>query len=208
VRGSAPAFWWRERAGPSAFALWPAARVWQTAANRRLARPPRYRPPVPVICVGNFVVGGGGKTPSVLALARVANGLGLRPGILARGYGGRARAALAVDPARLDAALVGDEALLLAAAARSVVAADRPAGARLLVAGGADLILMDDGFQDPSLAKDRSLIAIDAAVGVGNGWTVPSGPLRAALAPQLARADALVVIGDGARADSVVARAA
>jgi tetraacyldisaccharide 4'-kinase len=204
----APAFWWRERGSPAAMVLWPAARVWSAASAWRMRRPPQYRPPVPVICVGNFVVGGAGKTPTAIALARIARGRGLKVGLLATGYGGRETGPLLVDPDRHDADRVGDEPLLLAAAGPTVVANDRAAGARLLVKEGVDLIVMDDGFQNPSLAKDLSLVVVDATVGIGNGRVVPAGPLRAPLQLQLQRADALIVIGEGTAAEPLVRAAA
>jgi len=173
-----------------------------------MGKPPLFQPPVPVVCVGNFVVGGAGKTPTCLALVKLARGRGLKPGYLTRGYGGRAKGPLLVDPATHDASLVGDEPLLLAAAAPTVVSGDRAAGARLLLAEGVDLIIMDDGFQNPTLAKDLSLVCVDGGVGVGNGMVIPSGPLRAPLAVQLRQADALVVIGEGERSDPVIRAAA
>ena len=133
-------------------------------------------PPVPVVCVGNFIVGGAGKTPTAIALARMARGRGLKPGLLASGYGGRAKAPVVVDPSLHTADQVGDEALLLAAVAPTVVARDRAAGARQLVAEGVDIIIMDDGFQNPALAIDLSLVAVDAAVGIGNGRIDAVGP--------------------------------
>ena len=118
-----------------------------------MAKPPAYRPPVPVVCVGNLVVGGAGKTPTAIALARMARGRGLKPGLLAIGYGGRSRKAVLVDPARHTAEDVGDEALLLAAVAPTVVSRDRALGARRLVEEGVEIIIMDDGFQNPALAS-------------------------------------------------------
>lgn len=204
----APEFWWRPETGAAALALWPVSRVWGAAAALRLGREPAFRPPVPVICVGNFVVGGAGKTPTAIALARGARGRGLRPGILASGYGGRVKAPVTVDTARHSAAEVGDEALLLAEAVPTVVASDRAAGAKRLLDGGVNFIVMDDGFQNPSLAKDFSLIAVDAGSGVGNGAVIPSGPLRAPLDMQLRAADSLLVIGEGAPGEAVIRAAA
>jgi tetraacyldisaccharide 4'-kinase len=171
-------------------------------------RPPRFRPPVAVICVGNYVVGGAGKTPTVIALARMARSRGLKPGILGRGYGGRARVPVLVDPRAHRAEDVGDEALLLAGAAPTVVAADRVAGAERLLKEDVDLILLDDGFQDPALAKDFVLVAIDAAAGIGNGYTMPVGPLRAPLPAQFRLTDALLVIGEGSAAEPLIRLAA
>lgn len=205
---AAPSFWWRPRSGVAAMALWPLAKANGVAAAWRMGRAPRFRAPVPVICVGNFVVGGAGKTPTALALARIARARGLKSGFLAPGYGGSAAGPLLVDPARHTAAVVGDEPLLLAAAAPTVIGRDRAAAARLLLAEGVGLIIMDDGFQNPSLAKDLSLVCVDAGAGIGNGLVLPAGPLRAPLAVQLRRADALILIGEDTRAEPLVRAAA
>jgi tetraacyldisaccharide 4'-kinase len=185
-------------------ALWPVARIWGAAATWRMNRGGGYRPPVAVVCVGNFVVGGAGKTPTAIALARMARGRGLKPGLLASGYGGAASVPILVDPDRHTAAEVGDEALLLAAVAPTVVARDRAAGAKRLVQENVEIIVMDDGFQNPSLVHDLALVAVDAAAGIGNGMTIPAGPLRAPLKPQIQHADALLVIGNGDKAEQLV----
>lgn len=163
---------------------------------------------VPVICVGNFVAGGGGKTPTALALAELMRTLGKQPGFLTRGYGGRNKGPLRVDPKIHNASDVGDEPLLLAANAPTVIARDRRAGANMLVSDGVDIIIMDDGFQNPSVRKDLSLMAIDAAVGVGNAMTIPAGPLRAPLSVQMKAADAIVRVGTGSAGEAVVRAAA
>lgn len=205
---AAPRFWWRRDRSLTALALWPLGRLNGIAASWRMMRTPQFRAPVPVICVGNLVVGGAGKTPTALTLARMARGRGLRPGFLASGYGGSAKGPLLVEPARHDAAAVGDEALLLAAAGPTVIGRDRPAAARRLLKEGVNLIIMDDGFQNPYLAKDLALVCVDAGVGVGNGLTLPAGPLRAPLALQIRRADALIVIGEGDVAEPLIRAAA
>jgi tetraacyldisaccharide 4'-kinase len=199
-----PAFWWRG-AGLAAGALAPLAAVYGAVAAARLRRR-GARAGVPVVCIGNFTVGGAGKTPAALAVACMLAAAGERPVFLSRGYGGTLKG-LQVDLSRHRASDVGDEPLLLARAAPVIVARDRVAGAEMAVAAGASVIVMDDGFQNPSLAKDFSLLVVDARRGIGNGRVVPAGPLRAPLAAQLARSDALLVIGTGAGADDVVKQA-
>lgn len=162
--------------------------------RRAIARP--YRPPMPVICVGNLVAGGSGKTPVVLSLAVRLAARGIAAAIVMRGYGGRLVGPARVDPHRHDAAAVGDEGLLVAKHAACWVARDRAAGAAAAAADGAMLILFDDGFQNPSVAKDLSLLVVDAAYGFGNGRLLPAGPLREGVASGLARADAIVLIGN------------
>ena len=200
-----PSFWWGE-AGLASFLLAPLAMVYGAVADPRLGAPGR-RAGVPVVCAGNLTVGGGGKTPTALAVARLLAHAGERPIFLSRGYGGRFAGPLRVDPARHRALDVGDEPLLLARVAPTVIARDRIEGARMAVAGGASVIVMDDGFQNPSLAKDLSLLVVDARRGVGNGRIIPAGPLRASVRSQLARAHALVVIGTSAGAAGVIADA-
>jgi len=200
--------WWYRKPGGIAAMLSPLAALYGRAAASRLKAQPTYRSPLPVICIGNFTAGGGGKTPTALAVASLLREMGKRPAFLTRGYGGSAKGVVRVDGQ--DAAEVGDEALLLAAAAPTIVAADRVAGAKAIEDMAieeieADTIVMDDGFQNPSLAKDLSLIVVDAASGLGNGRVIPAGPLRAPLDLQIARADALLVIGEGTKADSLVA---
>src|SRR4029077_8312205 len=160
---------------------------------------------IPVLCVGNYHVGGAGKTPTVLALAKLVRELGEVPVVLSRGYGGKLRGPVKVDPARHAAADVGDEPLMLAAPLPVVVARHRADGVPMARSLGASVILMDDGFQSPSVAKDASLIVIDGNRGLGNGQVFPAGPLRAPLSPQIARTDALVVVGNGIAADAVAA---
>jgi tetraacyldisaccharide 4'-kinase len=162
--------------------------------RRRLARPARAA--VPVICVGNLVAGGAGKTPVAMALASQLSARGRQPHLLTRGYGGRLPGPLRVDPARHDAAAVGDEALLLAEVAPTWCARDRVAGARAAMAAGADLLIMDDGLQSPWLHQDLALLVVDGAFGFGNGRLLPAGPLREPLAAGLARATAVVQLGD------------
>jgi len=159
------------------------------------------------VCIGNPTVGGAGKTPLALAVARMLAAAGERPVMLSRGYGGRLRGPIQVDPLRHGAMDVGDEPLLLARAAPTIVAADRVKGAAAALAAGASVIVMDDGFQNPSLVKDFSVLVIDGRRGIGNGHVIPAGPLRAPLGVQLDHAHAVVVVGPIEGAASVVAQA-
>jgi len=198
-----PGFWHRPTS-LIARCLLPLAALYGRVAAARMAKP-GHDAGIPVICVGNYHTGGAGKTPTVLALAAMLRGLGETPWVLSRGYGGAARGPLRVDPVRHRAAEVGDEPLMMAAQVPVVVARDRVAGAALARAGGASVIVMDDGFQNPALRKDLSLIVIDGGRGLGNGLVFPAGPLRAPLLPQLVRTDALLVIGAGRAARPVEA---
>src|SRR5262245_17091229 len=170
-----PPFWWRA-AGIEALLLAPAAAVYGAVAVRRLARK-GTRAAVPILCVGNPTVGGAGKTPLALAAARLLQAAGERPVFLSRGYGGRLAGPVEVDPDWHLASAVGDEPLLLGRVAPAIVARDRVAGATMAVAAGASVIVMDDGFQNPSLEKDVAILVVDAGRGIGNGKVVPAGPL-------------------------------
>ena len=191
----APGFYYR-RPGLAAFLLLPFAMIYGAAAGWLMGRP-GARARVPVICVGNPTLGGAGKTPTALAIARLLAAMGERPVFLSRGYGGSNRRPMLVDLAMHTAREVGDEPLLLAGEFPTVVARDRAAGAALASAQGASVIVMDDGFQNPSLSKDLSLLVVDAATGIGNGDVFPAGPLRAPLHAQLAFAHGVVRVGRG-----------
>jgi tetraacyldisaccharide 4'-kinase len=186
-----PDFWWRDD-GPAARLLGPAGALYGFIAARRMAQPGR-RAAAPVLCIGNFTVGGSGKTPTAIAAARILIKAGRRPFFLSRGYGGRLAGPLRVDSQTADD--VGDEPLLLARVAPAIVARDRPAGAEMAAKAGADVIVMDDGWQNPSLEKDLAIAVLDGRRGIGNGRVFPAGPLRAPLEAQLDHADAMLVIG-------------
>jgi tetraacyldisaccharide 4'-kinase len=198
-----PAFWYRP---PSLISLLltPLGALYGMVAARRLQRE-GLDAGIPVFCVGNYHVGGAGKTPAVLALTKLLRDHGEIPVVLSRGYGGSLRGPVKVDPERHDAADVGDEPLMLARTVPVIVARDRVDGVALAKSQGASVILMDDGFQNPAIAKDASVIVIDSDRGLGNGRVLPAGPLRAPLPPQLDRTDALIVIGEGTAAKSVAA---
>ena len=194
----APDFWSEEHgplAGVVAGLLSPVGAVVDAAGRLRRALSRPYRAPVPVICVGNLVAGGAGKTPVVLSLIELLRHRGVAAHIVMRGYGGRLAGPVAVAPASHTAAEVGDEALLAAAAAPCWVARDRAAGVRAAVADGAPAVILDDGFQNPSVVKDVSLVVVDGVHGFGNGRLLPAGPLRERIDNGLTRADAVVVLG-------------
>ncbi len=161
--------------------------------KRAFSRPEKAS--VPVICVGNLVAGGAGKTPVVQSLVRHLQKVGKRPSILLRGYGGSETGSLQVDPARHTARQVGDEALLHAAIAPTWISSDRAKGAHAAIAKGADVVVMDDGFQNPSLFQDLPILVVDGETGFGNGRVIPSGPLREPVADGVKRAKAVVLIG-------------
>ncbi|MGB7260104.1 MAG: tetraacyldisaccharide 4'-kinase [Pseudolabrys sp.] len=200
-----PSFWWR-KPGLTAALYSPVAAVYGAIAARRMAWP-SFRAAVPVICIGNFTLGGSGKTPAAIAVARMLTEAGARPFCLSRGYGGSLAGPVRVDVAPQSASEIGDEALLLARAAPTIVARDRVAGAQAAIAACASVIVMDDGLQNPSLAKDLTIGVVDGRRGIGNGKVFPAGPLRAPLEAQLARVDVLLIVGEAAGATDIAANA-
>lgn len=201
----APAFWWQP---PGLFArlLAPLGWIYGAVTLRRMRRQGTDCG-VPVICVGNFVAGGAGKTPTAIALAELLTHIGETPFVLMRGYGGSLPGPVEVHPQHHAARAVGDEPLLMARHARTVIARDRLAGANLARALGASVIVMDDGLQNPALTKRLRLAVVDGASGVGNGRCLPAGPLRAPLVEQLTQVDAVLIIGPGAAGEAVAAQA-
>jgi tetraacyldisaccharide 4'-kinase len=183
-------------------ALTPVSWIWAAVTARRIARTVPFDPGVPVICVGNLTVGGVGKTPVVGALAERLAARGLAVHLLSRGYGGRLEGPVRVDQATHTAADVGDEPLMLATHFPVWVARDRAAGAKAAAAAGAQVIIMDDGHQNPTVKKALSLVVVDGETRgedwpFGDGRVFPAGPMREPLAVGLARADAVLVLLPG-----------
>lgn len=198
--------WWQSRSSLLANILRPAGLVYGAIAGSRMKRQGE-RADLPIICIGNFTAGGAGKTPTALALAEFLEVAGESPAFLSRGYGGSLKGPVQVRPDH-KAADVGDEPLLLAARAPTIVSADRPAGARLAYEIGATVLIMDDGLQNPSLRKDCTIAIVDGATGIGNGLPLPAGPLRAPMEAQWPAVDAVLVIGQGEPGEAVACRAA
>lgn len=200
-----PAFWYRApdtSSGLTERLLAPAAMLYALGrAFRETRQPPPARAGIPILCVGNIVAGGGGKTPAALALHRLIkeHKIAASPFFLTRGYGGAEKGPLLLDRTRHTAADVGDEAFLLGEKGPVIVSSDRPAGAKLARESGAGMILMDDGFQNPSLHKDLSVLVIDGETGFGNGRLLPAGPLREPPQSAFRRAQAVILTGEDKR---------
>jgi tetraacyldisaccharide 4'-kinase len=200
-----PGFWHNspERPGLPAKMLKPAAWLWQAAVARRLRLGRRVRLPVPVICVGNVNLGGTGKTPTVIEIITRLIALGRKPHVVSRGYKGSLAGPVRVDPAHHSANEVGDEPVLLSAFAPTWVARDRLAGAKAAHSAGAQVIVLDDGLQNPDLAQDLSILVVDAGVGFGNGLVFPAGPLREPLKNAMSRSDIVLSIGNATEQNSL-----
>jgi tetraacyldisaccharide 4'-kinase len=197
----APEFW-NLRSGPGSAPLrrtllTPLSWVYQSGAALRAATTRPYRAPVPVVCVGGVTLGGAGKTPVAIAILQHLRSKGVEAHGLSRGYGGRRSGPLLVDPEAHDARDVGDEALLLARAAPTWIAKSKVAGLRAAARAGAGFVVLDDGYQNPTIHKDLNLVLIDAASGLGNGRVFPAGPLRESARSAMRRADAVVLVSTG-----------
>ena len=191
----APDFWNSD--GLAARLLTPLGALYGRSVRARQLNAHPFRSRARVLCVGNLPAGGSGKTPIAITLARILAARQHKVVFLTRGYRGSLSGPIVVDPVKQTAHDVGDEALLLAAVAPTIVSRDRAEGAQLADTLGATVIVMDDGFQNFQLAKDVSLIVVDSETGFGNGRLIPAGPLREPVEQGFARADAVVLLGEG-----------
>ncbi|MBI1686250.1 tetraacyldisaccharide 4'-kinase [Caulobacter hibisci] len=199
---STPRWWYRREGGPAPLTralLTPLSWLWADVTARRIAKASPQDPGAPVICVGNLTAGGVGKTPIVRELLLVLTNGGVAAHGLSRGYGGSLKGPLQVDPARHKASEVGDEPLMLAQDFPIWISHDRVAGAKAAAAAGAQVVVMDDGHQNPALKKTLSLVVVDGETRddewpFGDGRVFPAGPMREPLDIGLARADAVIVL--------------
>ena len=191
-----PDFWYNSEVGIAPKMLMPAGLAYSLASRIRRFLIKPWHPGVPVICIGNLVAGGSGKTPTAISIAHYFQNKGLEVHFLSRGYGGTIISPMRVDPIQHQVDSVGDEPILLAKVAPTWVSGNRRATAELAVKAGAKILVMDDGFQNPAIHKDISILVIDGETGFGNGQIIPAGPLREPVAEGLSRSDAALIIGD------------
>lgn len=203
----APGFWSHPPKAPGLLArlLAPLGWVYGAATAQRLRRPGAFKADVPVICIGNLNAGGTGKTPTTIALIERLAARGANVHVVSKGHGGRLHGPVQVRERHHSAADTGDEPLLLSAFAPTWVARDRAAGLRAAQGAGAQVVLLDDGFQNPSVVKDLSIVVVDAQRGFGNGRCLPAGPLREPVSVGLARADLVLSIGTPSAQQAFVA---
>jgi tetraacyldisaccharide 4'-kinase len=191
-----PKFWYGQKISILSLLLTPVSWIYALTHATLLGIAKPWQSPIPVICVGNLTVGGHGKTPTALSICHILKSYNKSVHFISRGYKGSLNGPILVNPSSHSAIEVGDEPLLLSEIAPTWVSANREAGIRLAHKMGAEIIIMDDGFQNPSIKKDLSIIVIDGEVGFGNGHLIPAGPLREGINAGLSRANAVVIIGE------------
>jgi tetraacyldisaccharide 4'-kinase len=189
-----PQFW--QRKSILSITLLPLAAIYRLASHLRYSLISPYQPKLPVICIGNITIGGAGKTPTAIAIAKLLQEAGRNPIFLSRGYGGSIATPTMVDNTKHTAGEGGDEPLLLSRIAKTIISKNRIAGAKLAEQSGADVIIMDDGLQNPTIKKTLSLLVLDGGYGIGNGQIIPSGPLRESLGSALDKSTAVILIGN------------
>lgn len=192
-----PEFWWRDDESRWPTMLGPASWVYERIVRHRFGSAQPFSAGVPVFCVGNLVVGGAGKTPVAMDIGERLLARGVKAHFLSRGYGGKLSGPERVDPQRHSFRDVGDEPMLLAHLSPTWISRDREAGCRAAIADGAEVIVMDDGFQNPFVAKTLSFLVVDTGRGFGNGRVMPAGPLREPVTAGLKRANAVILLGEG-----------
>jgi tetraacyldisaccharide 4'-kinase len=192
----APDFWQSGKGGILAELLSPLGALYGLVTRTKLSKTTPWISPIPVLCVGNLIAGGAGKTPVAIDLGNRLRGKGKNIHFLSRGYGGNEKGPLLVDPSQHSFARVGDEPLLLAAHGPTWVSRERKAGCIAATEAGAEIIVMDDGFQNPYIHRNFSIIVVDGGFGFGNGKMIPAGPLRETIPEGMARAQSAVVIGE------------
>ncbi len=192
-----PSFWYQKKSGIMSTALTPISWIYHGFSHRRIHKKPRYKSKLPVICVGNLTAGGSGKTPVVTSLCKLLQQAGKNPNILSRGYGAKLKNMTKVNQEIHTAKEVGDEPYMHAKDFDCWISADRVRGAKMIETDPkVDVIVMDDGFQNPYLYKNLNIVVVDGVVGFGNEQLIPAGPLREPIENGIKRADALIIIGD------------
>ena len=196
-----PSFWYKSSPTLLAQLLLPLSSIYKKMSAQHQARAKSLHLDIPVICIGNFVAGGSGKTPVAIALKNLIaqHSVFQSPAFLTRGYGGEVQGPEIVSPQSPDPEMWGDEALLLAHHAPTIVAKDRAAGGQYAQDTGSDLVILDDGLQNYSLVKDISFCVIDGLSGFGNKQLLPAGPLREPLERGFEKIDACILIGEDTR---------
>ena len=193
-----PRFWFKPKVKTSviSYFLFPLSFLWMVLGNLKLFISAPSKSPIPIICVGNITVGGNGKTPTALKLCSLLKDRGYHPHILSRGYKGNLKGPHLVNPLRDSFIDVGDEALMMSKYHPTWISRNRESGVKSAITSGANVIILDDGFQNYHVKKDFSILVIEASVGFGNGYLIPAGPLRETISSGLKKTDLIIIIGE------------